>query len=419
MTLESRPKKRLILVCLGVLGLFLTNCGAGSQLPEPTSDPQSSLARSADNPLAYIRSVDPAASNDFFETNRQLFEYDRGISLDIQEVSSRIEDGLSIIEITYASPKGGRVPATLIVPQETGPFAGLVMQRSMELEFGMRYSHYGAVVIYVDPPSFRPQDTGPRGILTFTEQDREGQIQLIIDLRRAIDLLMARPDVDPERIAYLGVSYGGAMGGLLAGIDHRLQACVLIVGDGGFVTHETNPELLTMPLNEFSEEYKAWIDAMWPIEPIHYVSHASPTPLLFQNAIRDQYVDVQDAIRYQDVASEPKQVIWYDSEHWPLPDEVVVDNAKWLQQFIGPGALYLAPAPNYRSSAVLIDRLIMVWLSLTVISLVFLVWDLSRQDDEFLRGNVKWFLLVALMGAIGLAAYFISQRSTRQIPKPQ
>jgi uncharacterized protein len=336
MILEVAPKTRLILVCLGVLGLLLANCGPGSQVPKPTSEAPSSSARSADNPLAYIQSVDPAASNDFFETNRQLFEYDREASLDIQEVSSRIADGLSVIEITYASPKGGRVPATLLVPQGTGPFAGLVMQRSMELEFGMRYAHYGAVVIYVDPPSFRPQDTGPRGILTFTEQDRGEQIQLIIDLRRAIDLLMARPDVDPERIAYLGVSYGGAMGGLLAGIDHRPRTYVLIVGDGGWVTHQTNPENLTMSLNEFSEEYKAWIDAMWPIEPIHYVSHASPTPLLFQNAVRDQYVNVGDAIRYQDVANEPKKIIWYDSEHWPLPDEVIMDSVKWLQQFIGP-----------------------------------------------------------------------------------
>jgi dienelactone hydrolase len=209
----------------------------------------------------------------------------------------------------------------------------------MELEFGMRYAEYGAVVIYVDPPSFRPQDTGPRDILTFTEQDRQEQIQLIIYLRRAIDLLMARPDVDPERIAYLGVSYGGAMGGLLAGIDHRLRAAVLIVGDGGWVTHETNPQILgtvPMSLDQFFKQYGAWIDAMWPIEPIHYVSQAAPTPLLFQNATRDQYTNVQDAIRYQDVASEPKQVIWYDSEHWPLPNEVITDSVKWLQQFIGP-----------------------------------------------------------------------------------
>jgi cephalosporin-C deacetylase-like acetyl esterase len=419
MTLKVARQTRLIFVCLGILGLLLVNCVSGSQVPKPTDEAPSTSAQSADNPLAYLRSVDPVASNDFFERNRQLFEYDQEVSLDIQEVSSRLEDGLSIFEITYASPKGGRVPATLIVPQETGLLAGLVMMRSMELEYGMRYANYGAVVIYVDPPSFRPQNTGPRGILTFTEQDREEQIQLIIDLRRAIDLLMARPDVDPERIAYLGVSYGGAMGGLLAGIEHRPKAYVLVVGDGGLVTHVTNPENRTMPLNEFYKDYKAWIDAMWSIEPIHYVNHASPTPLLFQNAVRDQYVNVGDAIRYQDMAGEPKHVIWYDSEHWPLPNEAVTDSAKWLQQFIGPGALYLVPTPNYRPSAVMIDRLLTLWLSLTAISLAFLIWSLSRQDEETLRGKVKWIILVAVMGAIGFAVYVVSQRSARRIPKAQ
>jgi len=242
------------------------------------------------------------------------------------------------------------------------------------------------VVIYVDPPSFRPQDTGPRDILTFTEQDREEQIQLIIDLRRAIDLLMDRSDVDPERIAYLGVSYGGAMGGLLAGIDHRLKACVLIVGDGGWVTHESNLASPIMSVDKFFKDYKAWIDAMWPIEPIHYVSHASPTPLLFQNAVRDQFVNVDDVIRYQDTASEPKRIIWYDAEHWPLPDEVITDSARWLQQFIGPRALYLLPAPNYRLSAVILDRLLMVGLALSVILLVFWMTKLFIHKTS-LRGD--------------------------------
>jgi hypothetical protein len=195
----------VILVCLGLLGLLLANCGVGSRVPAPAREAQSSSARSADNPLACIRSADPVASNAFFEANRGLFEYARGPALDIQEVSSRVEDGLAVVEITCASPKGGRVPATLLVPQGSGPFAGIVAQRSMELEFGMRYARYGAVVIYVDPPSFRPQETGPRGILTFTPQDRAEQIQLIIDLRRAIDLLMARPDVDADRIAYRSI----------------------------------------------------------------------------------------------------------------------------------------------------------------------------------------------------------------------
>jgi cephalosporin-C deacetylase-like acetyl esterase len=333
---SAAPGLRLVSALIGVVVLLLTGCRAG--LPSPQSPaPTSALStRSASNPLAYIRSVDPAASNGYFEANRQAFEYDRDDPLDIEEVSRRSENSLSMIEITYASPRGGRVPARLIIPPGKGPFAGIVMQYSMELEFGMRYADYGAVVIYVDPPSFRPQDTGPRGILTFTEQDREEQIQLIVDLRRAIDLLMARSDVDPERIAYLGVSYGAAMGGLLAGIDHRPQAYVLIVGDGGLVTHVTNPENLTTSLDMFAKEHTAWIDAMWPIEPIHYISHASPNPLLFQNALRDQYVNVEDATRYQDQANGPKDIIWYDSGHWPLPDAVVVDSIEWLQDFIGP-----------------------------------------------------------------------------------
>jgi dienelactone hydrolase len=368
---------KLRLVFLGMIGLFLTSCNASSQVPAPTSEtPPSSVP--TDNSLAYLRSIDPIASNNLYEENRHLFEYDEGASLDIQEVSSQTENGLSIIKVTYASPKGGRVPATLIIPQGKGPFAGIVMQNSMELEFGMDYARYGAVVIYVDPPSFRPQDAGSRGILTLTELDREEQIQLIIDLRRAIDLLEKRPDVDPDRIAYLGVSYGGAMGGLLAGVEHRPQAYVLMVGDGGLVTHVTNPENRTMALKKFAEENQAWVDIMWPIEPIHYVSHAYPTPILFQNTTQDQYTNVQDALRYQEVASEPKQVIWYESEHWPLPEKAIMDSAKWLQEFIGTDTLYLLPTPNYRRSAVLMDRVLLALLSLTVIATVIFSWQKTQ-----------------------------------------
>jgi hypothetical protein len=111
MTLNARPKNQLMLVYLGIMALILANCDAGSRIPLPISDATSSTS-SADAPLGYIRSGDPDASNVLFEANRSIFEYDREASLDIREVSRRIEDGLTIVEITYASPKGGRVPPT-------------------------------------------------------------------------------------------------------------------------------------------------------------------------------------------------------------------------------------------------------------------------------------------------------------------
>jgi|SRR5690349_19461622 len=55
---------------------------------------------------------------------------------------------------------------------------------------------------------------------------------LIVDLQRAFELLIGRPDVDVRELAFIGRSYGAAIGGLLAGVEHRPRTYVLIVGGG-------------------------------------------------------------------------------------------------------------------------------------------------------------------------------------------
>jgi cephalosporin-C deacetylase-like acetyl esterase len=57
-----------------------------------------------------------------------------------------------------------------------------------------------------------------------TVRDRSSRQPETIDLRRAVDLLIARPDVDQRRLAYVGINYGAAMGGLLAGVEDRIKA---------------------------------------------------------------------------------------------------------------------------------------------------------------------------------------------------
>jgi len=49
-----------------------------------------------------------------------VFAYDPQAPLDIQETSRRGEWGVTIIDLTYASPMGGRVPATLVIPTAPG-----------------------------------------------------------------------------------------------------------------------------------------------------------------------------------------------------------------------------------------------------------------------------------------------------------
>jgi poly(3-hydroxybutyrate) depolymerase len=285
----------------------------------------------------------PGPSNNLYQENRELFEYDQDSPLDIQIVAEK--EGLGIshqVDMTYESPAGGRVPATIFVPKGEGPFPAILMLHGMpgcrQHMFAMahQYVRTGAVVIAIDAPHARTS-SDERPTLYYSEKDREDQIQLILDLRRAIDLLTERSDVDSNRLAYIGLSYGGAMGGLLAGVEDRIQAYVFVVGDGGLVHHFSGPGDLfgIYSTEKEKKERQAWLNSMWPIEPIHYVGHAEPAALLYQSARKDEAISLHNSLRYHWAGSNPKEVIWYDSGHWPLPVGYLRDQADWLAQYIG------------------------------------------------------------------------------------
>lgn len=80
-----------------------------------------------------------------------------------------------------------------------------------------------------------------------------------------------------------------------------------------------------------------WLEAMEPIEPIHYVGRASPSAIFFQNARFDRSVTEEDALAYQAAGSEPKKVQWYESGHG-LPEQAFMDMVAWLAEQIGMDA---------------------------------------------------------------------------------
>jgi dienelactone hydrolase len=375
-------------------------------------------------------------SDAIYAENLHLFDYDQQAPLDVQEVESWRDGAVTVSDITYASPKGGRVPATLVVPDGAGPFAGLLVQHGMpssrrnSFPLGRAYANLGAVVLLIDAPFARPENAG-REPVTLTDQDREEQIQLIVDLRRAVDLLVARPDVDADRLAYIGVSYGGAMGGLLAGVEDRLQAYVLQVGDGGLVAHLSGPEDHDGQLSKLSsDEQEHWIAEMWPIEPIHYVGHAAPAALLFQNGTQDGMVPPSDAARYQEAGSEPRTIIWYESGH-VLPPHSMLDQARWLRQHLAleipdeivEDLVLLEPveplmflAPSIRRAAPVVDRLLVAWFLLGAGSMGFLIWDLWRGTAASWGIKMMWPLVVVFLGPLGILIYLISYRHPGRSP---
>jgi len=278
----------------------------------------------------------------------QLFVYDRSAPLDISARVYQQRDDMTIYDISYVSPKGGRVPGYLTVPTAPGPHAGILIQHglpgSREDMFRLltTLARTGAVTLAITAPWARPEIASTRDtILAMTPRDAEEQIQLVIDWMRGVDLLRARLDVDPERLAYVGVSYGGMIGGLLAGVERRVKAYVLIVGDGGLATHMKqgdNPDWarLTQPQRD------AWLAAMEPIEPIRFIPYAAPAVLLLQNGRRDEQIPMENALTYQQAASNPKWIYWYDTGH-TLNSQSRFDMTNWLAMWIGLNPARLQP----------------------------------------------------------------------------
>jgi dienelactone hydrolase len=342
------------------------------------------------------------------------FEYDRDQPLDIHEIQSWREFGVTVTELTYASPRGEPVPTLLFEPDGEGPFAGLVLmhgapgQKENFSDLGVRYARLGFVAIAIDAPQFRSEHNQGHVAMAliwprFDEKDLEEQSQLILDLQRAVDLLLTLDTVDPERLAYIGGSYGGALGGLFCGIETRLKAYVLKVGDGGIIEHLSEPDEQGMP-----QHLPRWVDILWPIEPIHYVGRAAPAELLFQNGISDSYVPTSDTLRYFQAASEPKTITWYNADHF-LPPRHYYDHLMWQHARVGVDSILLKPL--FSASYLIYDRLLLAWFVLSALSLVCNAWFMRTRQSAGWLEILVWSLMIVVMGPVGLAARWLIKRS--------
>jgi hypothetical protein len=166
------------------------------------------------------------------------FTYDTGVSLNVKEVLVKVRDGVTIQDITYTGSNGDTVPAYLVIPKGTGKFAGVIWghwlmpgaansNREEFLEEAIALAPSGVISLLIDAPQSRPNfKPTPNPILV---------AQQVVDLRRGLDLLLSRPDIDAGRIAYVGHSWDAGTGAILDAMDKRFAAfevvkklCVLV-----------------------------------------------------------------------------------------------------------------------------------------------------------------------------------------------
>ena len=108
-----------------------------------------------------------------------------------------------------------------------------------------------------------------------SNEERDETIQGSKDLRRSLDYLETRTDIDHDRPAFYGFSWGGIEGPVSLALESRFKTAVL--ADGGCEVWKTLPE--EDPLNFVSHIKDSGTHDQWPLR-FWNSSRNLPTALL-------------------------------------------------------------------------------------------------------------------------------------------
>ena len=135
------------------------------------------------------------------------------------------------------------------------------------------------------------------------------------DLARAIDYVETRDDLDSGRIAYYGVSWGGALGAILPAVEPRIKVNILYVA--GLTFQHALPEA----------------------EQINYITRVKQ-PTLMLNGELDFFFPAETSQRPMfellGTPAEHKQRLTYPRGHTVPKTDLIKESLAWLDRYLGP-----------------------------------------------------------------------------------
>ncbi len=268
-----------------------------------------------------------------FQVYKAQFSYDK-TNLNAK-VESRDENSENWIQerITFDAAYGGeRIIAILFLPKNTAPpyqtviyFPGsqaIWRKSSKELESDMEFKVFLSFIVKNGRAALYPvyKGTMERNFerptpWKNTHRQTEYRIQLVKDYKRCIDYLETRQDIDSQKLAYYGLSWGsGWPGVIIPAMEGRLKASVLLSGG-----------LRDIGLPE--------------VHPINYVTRVK-TPTLMINGRYDSAFVYETSIKplfdLLGTPDEHKELKLYETDHIPPRIEFIKETLAWLDRYLGP-----------------------------------------------------------------------------------
>ncbi|MCS7300754.1 MAG: hypothetical protein NZ556_04275 [Fimbriimonadales bacterium] len=228
-------------------------------------------------------------------------------------------------------PANNRVQAWWLVPAErSGRVPTVVLLHSLgiwrpELEMGLARElvRHGIAVFLMTlpyhmgrtPPGYRSGElilTGDVSLL------REAAVQAAWDVRRAYDWLQRQPEIDPERIALVGISLGAILGATVLAVEPRVHSAVLVLG-GADLAHVLWESVLAIRartrLRREGYTLERLRAELAPVEPLNLLTPELGEKAFVIGARFDIVVPAEDTEKLIRALGNPK-VFWLSTGHF-------------------------------------------------------------------------------------------------------
>jgi dienelactone hydrolase len=258
----------------------------------------------------------------------EYYAYDTGMSIDPVSYGEWPWRGpQTIYKVSYKSVREQRVPAYLAIPKEkkSEKLPVVILLHGWNLFWGKNedwvqawipiLTAQGYAVLAPDHFLFgeRKTDGGfDEGSNRGPYYYRDWMCQSVVDLRRGIDYLVSRSDIDPERIAILGGSMGGLIGSILIAVEPRIKTAILTVPAMEDATSQS-PAGRIINSGNFFPQYK-------------------DLSLLVVLAKKDKPERNARAKELFELAPVKKKMVEYDEGHFLDPQKYNKDILDWLDE---------------------------------------------------------------------------------------
>jgi len=286
----------------------------------------------ASAPMATPRrdlSKEKPASDELFRAYRSVYSYDKIPLNATVEPFGKDEEDWRTERITYTAAYGHeKAVAYLILPKKSKPpfqtvvfFPGsnalllrtFVVYPTAALDGILRS---GRAVLYpVYKGTYERGDGMESDVSNESSTWRDHVVMWVKDASRAIDYVETRPDLDHEKLAYYGYSWGAEMGSIVPAVEPRIKVCVLALG--GLDFHRSLPE----------------------VDTINFISRVKQ-PVLMLNGQYDFFFPVESTqdpfYRLLGSRKEQKKRLLYETGHNLPRNELIKETLNWLDQYLGP-----------------------------------------------------------------------------------